>query len=60
MFIQPSVCNYVCSSEQDAARTMMDRIEHDGIVMDGRKLIFHYRFFLYSYLTLISIRYIPI
>ncbi|KAL1195914.1 SUPPRESSOR OF ABI3-5 [Cardamine amara subsp. amara] len=26
----------------DAARTMMDRIEHDGIVLDGRKLIFHY------------------
>ncbi|ESQ45054.1 hypothetical protein EUTSA_v10010093mg [Eutrema salsugineum] len=26
----------------DAARTMMDRIEHDGIVMDGRKLIFRY------------------
>ncbi|ANM63792.1 suppressor of abi3-5 [Arabidopsis thaliana] len=26
----------------DAARTMMDRIEHDGIVLDGRKLMFHY------------------
>jgi RNA-binding protein 5/10 len=29
----------------DAARTMMDRIEHDGIVLDGRKLMFHYRSF---------------
>ncbi|KAF8091155.1 hypothetical protein N665_0452s0024 [Sinapis alba] len=26
----------------DAARTMMNRIEHDGIVVDGRKLIFRY------------------
>ncbi|XP_010427092.1 PREDICTED: SUPPRESSOR OF ABI3-5 isoform X1 [Camelina sativa] len=26
----------------DAAHIMMDRIEHDGIVLDGRKLIFHY------------------
>uniref|UniRef100_A0A1J3K961 RNA-binding protein 5 n=1 Tax=Noccaea caerulescens TaxID=107243 RepID=A0A1J3K961_NOCCA len=26
----------------DAARTMMDKIERDGIVVDGRKLIFHY------------------
>jgi len=23
----------------------MDRIEHDGIVLDGRKLMFHYRSF---------------
>lgn len=26
----------------DAARTMMNRIEHDGIIVDGRKLIFRY------------------
>lgn len=33
---------------------MMDKIERDGIVVDGRKLIFHYRSF-YNYLTLISV-----
>lgn len=33
---------------------MMNRIEHDGIIVDGRKLIFRYRS-VYCYLTLISI-----
>ncbi|CAE6076232.1 unnamed protein product [Arabidopsis arenosa] len=33
---------FIDFSTVDAARTMMDRLEHDGIVLDGRKLIFNY------------------
>lgn len=33
--------------EQGAARTMMDRIGDDGLVVDGRKLFFEYRFFFF-------------
>lgn len=33
--------------EQGAARAMMDRIGDDGLVVDGRKLFFEYRFLFF-------------
>ena len=35
--------------EQGAARAMMDRIGDDGLVVDGRKLFFEYRYFSFVF-----------